>query len=199
MKISNARSLLIFGTDTGNTETVGESISAELAKRGCDLEMVDVVGLSDAHLEQAEFIVMGIPTWDFGGIQGDWEDIETEIQKWDLTGKTVALYGLGDQLGYGYYFVDAMAWLYHYVIAAGARVIGHWSTESYFYEESRAVNEEKTYFCGLAIDDDQQFELTDQRIEQWVEQIQAEYEGSRPSLKDFALIQATEETRESTA
>ena len=86
----------------------------------------------------------------------------------------MALFGLGDQFGYGDYFVDAMGWLHDHMTNAGANVIGQWSTDGYDFEESRAANADKSAFCGLAIDEDQQFELTDKRIEQWVEQLVVE-------------------------
>ncbi|VUD40861.1 Flavodoxin 2 [Thalassocella blandensis] len=174
--LTNARACLIFGTDTGNTEEVGDKICAELAQLGCAAEMMNITDVSVEEFEQFDFLIFGIPTWDFGGIQGDWEDFEEQIASAQLQGKTVALYGLGDQLGYGYYFVDAMGWLYEHVIKTGAQIIGSWSTEGYFYDESRAVNQSRTHFCGLAIDDDQQFELTDARIKNWVEQIANEYQ-----------------------
>lgn len=173
--LTNAHVGLIFGTDTGNTEEVGDKISTALAAHGVAVEMLNVSDASAQQIEAFDFIIMGIPTWDFGGIQADWENFEDEILATKLAGKTVALYGLGDQLGYGYYFVDAMGWLNERVLQAGATVIGHWSTESYTYDESLAVNTEKTEFCGLAIDDDQQFELTDERIEHWTQQIVKEY------------------------
>ena len=176
VRLSEVNAGLIFGTDTGNTELMGEKISAELANLGCDVEMVNVTDTSPAHIETFDFIVMGIPTWDFGGIQEDWEDFETEILATRLQGKVVALYGLGDQLGYGDYFVDAMGWLYARVVKAGARVIGDWPTAGYDFEASLAANDDKSRFCGLAIDEDQQFELTDERIARWVGQIVAEFE-----------------------
>jgi flavodoxin len=83
---------------------------------------------------------------------------------------------LGDQRGYGDYFVDAMGWLYERVLATGAQVIGHWPAEGYKVAASLALNESKTEFCGLAIDEDQQFELTDRRVATWVNQIVSEYE-----------------------
>ena len=107
--------------------------------------------------------------------QEDWEDFEEVLLATDLTNKTVALYGLGDQFGYGDYFVDAMGWLHKHVVKVGGSVIGSWSTEGYEFEESLAANEDKTQFVGLAIDEDQQFELTDTRIAGWVEQILSEY------------------------
>lgn len=166
---------LIYGTDTGNTEEVGEKIVAALASYGVIAEMINVSDTSAEEIETFDFIIMGIPTWDFGGIQEDWEDFEDQILATKLHGKTVALYGLGDQRGYGYYFLDAMGWLNERVLKAGATVIGAWPTQGYDFDESKALTDDGDHFAGLAIDEDQQFELTDGRIAQWVGQLVAEY------------------------
>lgn len=168
MNISDLNVGLIFGTDTGNTEEIGDKIAAVLAEHACPVEMLDVVDASPEIIEGFDFIIMGIPTWDFGGIQEDWEEFEDQILATTLTGKIVALYGLGDQLGYGDYFVDAMGWLNERVLKAGATVIGEWPTTGYDFEASLAANKDKSYFCGLAIDEDQQIELSDERIANWI-------------------------------
>lgn len=167
---------LVFGTDTGNTEEVGGKIAKALAKYGYQVEMINVNEVSQDVLESYHFLIMGIPTWDFGGIQEDWEDFESDLLTTDLSGRVVALYGLGDQRGYGDYFVDAMGWLRDKVVLAGAEIIGHWPAEGYKVAASLAFNESKTEFCGLAIDEDQQFELTDERVNTWVELIVNQYE-----------------------
>ena len=166
---------LFFGSDEGNTEAVAYRIQQRLGE-----EFVDVMDIADVtQLEFADYdrIVLGIPTWDFGQIQSDWEEFWDDVSEIDFTGKTVALFGLGDQFGYGDYFVDAMGWLQEHLEKVGARFIGYTSTEGYEFEASRAANEDKTQFCGLAIDEDQQFELTDGRISTWVKQVIAEYEA----------------------
>ena len=162
---------LIFGTDTGNTEEMGDKISNSFSEKGLVVEMINVTEASVEAIQSFDFIIMGIPTWDFGGIQEDWEDFEEEILRLNLSGKIVALYGMGDQLGYGDYFVDAMGWLHDRIKNSGAKIIGAWPTTGYDFEASLAVNEDKTQFCGLAIDDDQQFDLTDERISKCVNQI----------------------------
>ncbi|UZE97085.1 flavodoxin [Alkalimarinus alittae] len=174
-ELSNVNIGLIYGTDTNNTEEIGERISTVLQSHGCTVEIINVTEASADTLNDFGFLIMGIPTWDFGGIQEDWEDFEEVLLASDLTNKTVALYGLGDQFGYGDYFVDAMGWLHKHVVNIGGNVIGSWSTDGYEFEESLAANEDKTMFVGLAIDEDQQFELTDTRIAGWVEQILSEY------------------------
>jgi flavodoxin long chain len=144
------------------------------AEQGFAMDMLNVTDASPELIEAFDFIIMGIPTWDFGGIQEDWETFESELLATNLSGKVVALYGLGDQLGYGDYFVDAMGWLHERVVKKGALVVGEWSTEGYDFEASLAVNKDKTFFCGLAIDDEQQFHLTDQRISGWVDLVVGE-------------------------
>ena len=168
---------LVFGTDTGNTEEVGGKIAAALQRYGYSVDMMNVTEVTADVLTAYRFLIMGIPTWDFGGIQEDWEDFETDLLSTSLDGHVVALYGLGDQRGYGDYFVDAMGWLRDRVIQAGADLIGYWPTEGYKVAASLAFNESKTEFCGLAIDEDQQFELTDERVNAWVKQIVNQYEN----------------------
>ncbi len=57
-------------------------------------------------------LILGIPTWDFGEIQEDWEAVWDQLDDLNLEGKIVALYGLGDQLGYGEWFLDALGMLH---------------------------------------------------------------------------------------
>ncbi|WP_417552186.1 flavodoxin FldB [Marinomonas fungiae] len=165
---------LFYGTDTSNTEMVGQKIQQQFAELGITVELHDVKDTDIETMLNYDFLILGIPTWDFGGIQSDWEDIGDALSALDLSGKTVALYGLGDQFGYGDFFVDAMGWLHEKLLNTGATFVGQWSTEGYDFEASRAANADKSEFIGLAIDEDQQFDLTDQRVEQWVIQLYAE-------------------------
>lgn len=172
--MSQSSIALIYGTDTNNTEEVGRKIAKQWEDLG---ESVDIFNIKDIELptlEQYSTLIMGIPTWDFGGIQADWEDIGDELSQLSLEHTTIAIYGLGDQFGYGDYFVDAMGWLYEKLLPTQATFIGQWPTEGYEFEGSRACIHDKEHFIGLAIDEDQQFELTDQRVEQWVIQLYAE-------------------------
>ena len=147
------------------------------------MDKLNVTEASAPVLASYDLLVMGIPTWDFGGIQQDWEEFEQELLATDLSGSAVALYGLGDQFGYGDFFVDAMGWLYQRVLKAKGRVIGFWPTTGYDFSGSLAKIEGKELFCGLAIDEDQQFELTDTRLDQWVSQVIAEFCEAKKQLE----------------
>ncbi|MFD1216205.1 MULTISPECIES: flavodoxin [Microbulbifer] len=164
---------LFFGSDEGNTEGVAQRIVARLGEDRVEIhDIADVTQLEIADYDQ---LIFGIPTWDFGQIQSDWEDFWEDVQEIDFTGKTVALFGLGDQFGYGDYFLDAMGMLHDVIVANGANIIGHWPTEGYDFEASKAEVEGQGIFVGLAIDEDQQEEMTAKRLNEWCRQIADEF------------------------
>ncbi|MCB5160675.1 flavodoxin [Marinomonas algarum] len=172
--MANASIALIYGTDTNNTEQVGYKIAKQWENFGEQLDVFNIKDIDINQLEQYSMLILGIPTWDFGGIQADWEDVGDSLSELSLENTAIALYGLGDQFGYGDYFIDAVGWLYEKLQGTKASFIGEWPTQGYDFEASRACIHDKEHFVGLAIDEDQQFELTDQRIEQWVIQLYAE-------------------------
>ncbi|MEC8907592.1 MAG: flavodoxin domain-containing protein, partial [Pseudomonadota bacterium] len=88
--LSQASVGIIFGTDTGNTEDVAEKISEQLQGAGIVAELVNITDAEPEQIQGYDLAIMGIPTWDFGGIQVDWEDVEEMIQALDMSGKTVA-------------------------------------------------------------------------------------------------------------
>ncbi|MCW8887275.1 MAG: flavodoxin FldB [Motiliproteus sp.] len=167
---------LFYGSTTGNTEDIAEIVQATLGS-----DTVDLFDVAEESLTEAaayDFVILGIPTWDYGEIQSEWEDVWDDVDEIDFNGKAVALYGLGDQVGYGEWFLDAMGLLHDKVLARGGRMIGYWPTEGYQFEASKALTKDGKQFVGLALDEDCQNELTDQRVKQWLEQITAEFKGA---------------------
>ncbi|MEH6627654.1 MAG: flavodoxin FldB [Motiliproteus sp.] len=167
---------IFYGSTTGNTEDIAEQIQRILGS-----DTVDLLDVAEAALNESaayEQIIMGIPTWDYGEIQPEWEDIWDQIDQVDFTGKSVALYGLGDQIGYGEWFLDAMGLLHDKIQAQGGRMVGYWSTEGYQFEASKALSKDGKQFVGLAVDEDCQHELTEQRLQSWLQQLQSEFEGA---------------------
>lgn len=176
---------LFYGSDEGNTEAVALRIRARLGEDRVDVyDIADVTQLEIADYEQ---LIFGIPTWDFGQIQSDWEEFWEDVQEIDFSGKKVALFGLGDQFGYGDYFLDAMGMLHDVIAGNGATIIGQWSTEGYEFEASKAEIEGEGMFVGLAIDEDQQEELTAERLNRWCRQIAEEFglEGGADSVAEL--------------
>jgi len=164
---------LFFGSDEGHTAAVAEKIR----DRFSDGE-IDIHNIADADPEDIAGytnLILGTPTWDNGGLQSDWELFWDNLYSIDFSGKTVALFGLGDQVGYAEYFLDAMGALNDAVAGQGATVIGQWPVDGYDFEESKALNAEGTHFVGLAVDEDTQDDMTDERVSAWVKQIQAAF------------------------
>jgi len=164
---------LFFGSDEGNSERIAYRIQKRLGEDVVDVhDIADVTQLDFAGYNK---IILGIPTWDFGQIQSDWEEFWGDISAVDFSGKIVAFFGLGDQFGYGEYFLDAMGMLHDVVIQTGPEIIGHWPTEGYEFDASKAEIPGTGKFVGLALDEDQQENLTAERLNRWCAQIHAEF------------------------
>lgn len=162
---------LFFGSDTGNTEAVAGMIQKEL---GSDLvDVMDIAQSTRADIEKYDFLIFGIPTWYYGESQADWDDFYPELEKIDFSGKIAAIFGCGDQEDYAEYFLDAMGTLRDYITAKGAIIVGHWSTEGYHFEASKALVDDQ-HFVGLGIDEDRQPELTAERVSAWCQQLREE-------------------------
>jgi flavodoxin I len=157
---------LIFGTDTGNTEEIAEKLQSLIS--WAEVTTHNVADVDPEEILAYDYLILGVPTWDFGGMQSDWEDYWPVLENLDFTGKTIALFGLGDQFGYGNYFLDAMGMIFDVVIAQGANVVAPFSIEGFGFEESKALTSDGKNFVGLALDEDQEFDLSDERIERWL-------------------------------
>lgn len=163
---------LFYGSTTGNTETAAETIQAEF---GGD-DIVELHNIADADLSELQdydFLILGSPTWNIGELQSDWEGCFDELDDLDFSGKKVAYFGVGDQIGYGDNFQDAMGILEEKVSSLGGQTVGYWPVDGYDFSESKAVKNGK--FVGLALDDDNQDDLTEERIQKWVVQLKSEF------------------------
>jgi len=169
---------LIYGTDTGNTEVIKENLVRLLDGAALEPDNVTVVEVSDLDSDDWTShtkYILGIPTWYDGELQSDWEDYFEEFKKIDFTGKTVAVFGLGDQIGYAEWFCDGVGILAQVVQQNGGKIIGNWPVDGYDFESSKAVMNTLNTFYGLCLDEDNQQELTQDRLKKWVLQIKKQF------------------------
>lgn len=160
---------LFYGSSTCYTEMAGEKIRAQIGEH-----LVDLFNIADDPVINAELydnLIFGIPTWDYGELQEDWEDIWEDLDELDLTGKKVALYGLGDQVGYPEWFLDAMGYLHNKLLERGATAVGYWPIEGYEFEGSKALTKDGSQFMGLALDEENEFDQSAERIATWCDQV----------------------------
>ena len=162
---------IIYGSDTGNTDYVIETyLLNELSVHFDNVVQVDIYNIDPNEWLSNGLFIIGIPTWYDGELQSDWDDYIEDFKKLDFKDKTFAIFGLGDQIGYGEYFVDGIGILAEVILANGGQIIGHWPTEGYTFSESKALVDENHFF-GLAIDEDNEDEMTFDRVRIWVEQL----------------------------
>ena len=98
--------------------------------------------------------------------------IYAKLTSLDLKGKKVAIFGLGDSSGYGDNFCDAMDELKECFEKQGASVVGAVSADGYDFEESKSCADGK--FVGLACDEDNQPDMSEDRVNAWIDQIKGE-------------------------
>ncbi|QKD83160.1 flavodoxin FldA [Thermoleptolyngbya sichuanensis A183] len=163
---------LFFGTQTGNTQTIAEQIQKEFGGDGV-VELIDIADASPEDFEAYECVIVGCPTWNIGELQSDWEGFYDELDAIAFSGKKVAYFGAGDQVGYADNFQDAMGILEEKISSLGGTTVGYWPVDGYDFNESKAVRNGK--FVGLAIDEDNQSDLTDERVKTWVAQLKREF------------------------
>lgn len=164
---------LFYGSTTGNTADVAERLAQLAGPERVDLYDIAEQGL--AGLGLYEYLIFGIPTWDFGEQQEDWLDLWPELDALELAGVRVALFGLGDQIGYGEWYLDAMGMLHDKLVQQGAVAVGYWPNEGYEFDASRALTADGSHFVGLALDEDSQRSETDARLALWVPQVLAAF------------------------
>ncbi|WP_410013613.1 flavodoxin FldB [Sodalis sp. C49] len=160
---------LFYGSSTCYTEMAAEKIRDILGP-----DLVDLHNIKDvppSRMAEYNVLILGIPTWDFGEIQEDWDAAWSQLSDLDLSGKIIALYGMGDQLGYGEWFLDALGYLHDVLAPRGATFIGFWPTAGYEFTSPKALAADGEHFVGLALDEVNQYDLSEERLQLWCEQI----------------------------
>ena len=151
---------LVYATTTGNTETVAGYIAEASGLEAEDIASADISG-SDCIIIGAP-TWNTVRRQIFGGwaprsarsrsppsprrAQGaDEQRSGTDMDGFlfetlpglDVSGKKVAIFGVGDQSTYSANFCDAAGEIYDLMTAAGATVVGMTSTDGYEHEESK--------------------------------------------------------------
>lgn len=155
---------VFYGSSTGDTFKVSELIEKFI---GPDkVELYDICQARVADLTKYSFLILGISTWGIGKLQEDWEKFLSDFTYFDLRGKKVALFGLGDQESYPDTFADALGILYDIFSSHKCQMLGEWPVEGYDFLNSRSIR--NGMFMGLILDERNQPDLTEQRVFSWL-------------------------------
>lgn len=169
------KTLLIYWPAGGNVERVAKAISLQM--ENLDLRMVTQVNPSD--LQGYDLIIAGGSTvgaeiWEEAMQNDRWAPFLLKMRELnvDLQDKSMALFGLGDQVLYPEQFVDSMGILKEEFARFGVKFIGYWPVEGYRFTGSEGL--EGDMFVGLPLDEDNEPEKTTSRIKAWLDKVRKE-------------------------
>ena len=156
------KTIVVYGSSTGTCESIANTIAEKLG-----VEAINVSDFNADVVAENDNLILGTSTWGAGELQDDWYDGIKVLKGADLSGKTVAIFGCGDAESYSDTFCGAMKEIYD--AAQGANILPGVSTDGYTFDDSEAVVDGK--FVGLALDDVNEDDKTEERINAWLEAI----------------------------
>ncbi len=172
---------IFYGSTDGHTAATAAELKTQLDAFTATAgeEGAGLFDIADYYLEEMlafDCLVLGIPTWNHGQLQRDWEDVLEEFDALDLSGKRAAVFGLGDQHGYPDTFADAIFFLADRLRQQGATLVGAWPAVGYTFNASWAAEDGR--FLGLVLDEHNQPDLTAPRLASWSRQIWQEFSSA---------------------
>jgi len=162
---------IIYSFGSVKTSKIAEKIIQEFEPE-VHIQKVDAIDLKEELFLSFDNLILGVPTWFDGELPIYWDEFVPAMEDMNLKGKTIAIFGLGNQVEYPENFGDAVGIMADLVTERGARVIGLTSTEGYTFESSRA--EANGNFRGLILDQEIQPRLTKERITEWVKDLKTQ-------------------------
>lgn len=157
---------LIYSSYTGLTFDITTIIEKYLDL--LKLEVLEVSSINSNDFLRFDFLMLGVPTWFVGELEPEWDDYFPDFENIDFTGKDIAIFGLGDQYGYPDNFVDGIGILAEVIIKNGGNIVGYWPNKGYDFNKSIGLATNGMFY-GLALDEDNQPELSEERVKLWTE------------------------------
>ena len=148
---------IFYGSTTGATEGVAEAIASRLGTTN----VFNVGNTKVDEVDKYDVLLLGSSTWGIGELQDDWGVFLDKLKGKNLSGKMVAIFGCGDGMSF-----DAIGIIYNELQGTGCEFIGSVDADGYSYDDSVACVDGR--FVGLPLDEANESELTDKRIDTWV-------------------------------
>lgn len=165
------KTAIIYSFNSHKTAKAAEKIVDAFGS--FSIEKVNAEDINGDKFLAYDNLILGVPTWFDGELPNYWDEFVPELEDLDLNGRTIALFGLGDQVGYPENFGDALGLMAELLQQNGATIVGHTATEGYSFESSRAIVNNQ--FVGLLLDQENQARLSSSRISKWVETLLKEF------------------------
>lgn len=163
---------IIYSFNSTKTAKAAEKIK-EAFGTDFTITAVNAEDLTEEMFLSFTNLILGVPTWFDGELPNYWDEFVPALEDLNLKGKTIAIFGLGNQVEYPENFGDAVGIMAELIQERGAKLIGQTSAEGYNFESSRALAGDK--FLGLLLDQETQPRLSKDRIEKWVNSLKSQF------------------------
>ena len=173
-----SKTALFYSPEGGNVNTVTNMLGELIGNDKVDIIPVKEVEKEDLSKYNKIILVgstVGADHWNNEIVVDEWTEFFTKIKEISFEKKKVAIVGLGNSFLYPSHFVDGMADLYESLTKQNAKVLGKVDAKDYDFTDSEAVDDDG-FFCGLAIDEDNEPELTSGRLENWISILKSDFE-----------------------
>ena len=173
-----SKTALFYSPVGGNVNSVANKLGALIGN-----DKVDVIPVKEVEKEDVDKYdqiilagsTVGTDHWSNETIVDEWPEFFTKIREISFENKKFAIIGLGNSLLYPDHFADGMAIMYEKLSKLDARIYGKVDTKGYDFTDSESLDDDG-FFCGLAIDEDNEDELTAERLENWISILKPDFE-----------------------
>ncbi len=167
--------VLLYWGKGGNVERTANKVHSMFAPETIDI--FDVVSFDVNNINNYDLMILGHSTigaedWKDAKADNEWNAFFRKLDALDNKKIIAASFGLGDQILYPDHFVDSLGIYQEEMDGMSINTIGAWPTKGYKYTDSDG--EKDGMFFGLALDVDNEPDLTIERIKQWTGNIKKE-------------------------
>ena len=172
------RTALLFSPEGGNVNRVTNKLGEIIGNDKVDI--IPVRKVVEGELDKYEQIIfvgstVGADHWTNKMVKDEWQEFFLKRDELSFENKKVAIVGLGNSVLYPEHFADGMAHLYDKITERKGNVLGFVEAKNYDFTDSKAVNEDG-FFCGLPIDEDNEEDLTTERLEKWISNLKPDFD-----------------------
>jgi flavodoxin I len=172
-----SKTAVFYSPVGGNVNNVANKLGEMIGNDKVDIIPVKEVESEDLDKYQQIILVgstVGTDHWKNEIIVDEWPEFFRKSKETGYENKKVAIVGLGNCVLYPEHFADGMAVLYEEIKKQNGEVLGKVNTEGYDFTDSESLDEDG-YFCGLALDEDNEAELTEERLEKWISLLKPDF------------------------
>ncbi len=173
-----SKTAIFFSPEGGNVNSVANKLGEMIGNDKVDIIPVKEVEQGDLSKYTQIILVgstVGADHWNNEIIVDEWIEFFTKIKDLSFENKKVAIVGLGNSVLYPEHFADGMAVLYERIKQQNGEILGKVEAKGYDFTDSESLDDEG-FFCGLALDEDNEDELTTGRLENWISILKPDFE-----------------------